>query len=123
MEYANCVFMVDNESLFRVCKDQLKIERPSYANLNQLISQVISSTTVSLRFPGSLNVDLDDFHTNLVPFPRIHYPSVAYAPLATNADSSYRVNNASQVGIDVFDPKYQYLDIECWKISVNFVPK
>ena len=104
--------MVDNESLFRVCKDQLKAERPSYRNLNQLISQVQSSLTLSLRFPGDLNVDLHDFHTNLVPFPRIHYPSVAFAPLATSADSEYRSNHASQVGIDVFESRYRYLDVD-----------
>jgi hypothetical protein len=30
--------------------------------------------TASLRFDGSLNVDLNEFQTNLVPFPRIHFP-------------------------------------------------
>lgn len=112
MEYANCVFMVDNESLFNVCTNKLKVERPSYRNLNQLLSQVISSLTLSLRFPGELNVDLHDFHTNLVPFPRIHYPSVSYAPLATSADDQFRANSAGQVGIDVFDPKYRFLQLD-----------
>jgi tubulin alpha len=34
--------------------------------------------TSSLRFDGALNVDLAEFQTNLVPYPRIHYPLISY---------------------------------------------
>merc|ERR1719300_1976700 len=33
-----------------------------------------SSIAASLRFDGALNVDLNEFQTNLVPYPRIHFP-------------------------------------------------
>ena len=38
--------------------------------LLRLISQIVSSITASLRFDGALNVDLNEFQTNLVPYPR-----------------------------------------------------
>jgi len=59
---------------------RLGIESPSYLHLNRLISQVISSITASLRFNGALNVDMNEFQTNLVPYPRIHFPLASYAP-------------------------------------------
>lgn len=59
---------------------RLNIESPSYLHLNRLISQVVSSITASLRFNGELNVDMNEFQTNLVPFPRIHFPVASYAP-------------------------------------------
>jgi len=68
LEHADCSFMVDNEAIFGICKKHLGISQPSFTNLNRLIAQVVSSITVSLRFTGSLNVDLNEFQTNLVPF-------------------------------------------------------
>ncbi len=57
-----------------ICRRNLDIERPTYTNLNRLLAQVVSSITASLRFDGALNVDLTEFQTNLVPYPRIHFP-------------------------------------------------
>eukprot|EP01084_Bolivina_argentea_P064308 117306_1 len=37
--------------------------------------------TASLRFEGELNVDLNEFQTNLVPFPRLHFMITAMAPV------------------------------------------
>ncbi len=68
---------------------KLDIERPSYTNLNRLISQIVSSITASLRFDGALNVDLTEFQTNLVPFPRIHFPLATYAPVISAAVYSH----------------------------------
>ena len=61
LEHADCTFMVDNEAIYDMCKKSLDISRPSFANLNNLIAQVVSSVTASLRFDGSLNVIW--FHT------------------------------------------------------------
>lgn len=39
-----------------------------------------------MRFPGSLNVDLNELAMNLVPFPRLHYILSAMTPVYTLAD-------------------------------------
>ena len=72
LEHSDCAFMVDNEAIYDICRRNLDIERPSYTNLNRLISQIVSSITASLRFDGALNVDLNEFQTNLVPYPRYY---------------------------------------------------
>ena len=49
---SDVAFMVDNEAIYDICRRNLDVERPSYTNLNRLISQVVSSITASLRFEG-----------------------------------------------------------------------
>ena len=72
---------MDNEALYDICFGQLNLSRPTYTNLNRMVAQIVSSTTASLRFEGSLNVDLQEFQTNLVPYPRIHFPLTAFSPI------------------------------------------
>merc|ERR1712018_160847 len=88
LEHCDCAFLVDNQAIYDIARTNLEITRPTYTNLNRLIAQIISSITASLRFDGALNVDLNEFQTNLVPYPRIHYPLATYAPLVS-AEKAY----------------------------------
>ncbi|OKL57081.1 Tubulin alpha-1 chain [Talaromyces atroroseus] len=107
LEHSDCSFMVDNEAIYDICRRNLGIERPGYDNLNRLIAQVVSSITASLRFDGSLNVDLNEFQTNLVPYPRIHFPLVAYAPVISAAKSLHEANSVNEITMSCFEPNNQ----------------
>jgi tubulin alpha len=104
LEHTDVSFMLDNEAIYDLCRKQLSIERPSYNNLNRLIAQVISSLTASLRFEGSLNVDINEFQTNLVPFPRIHFMLCSYAPVLGKDKVSHETLSVSELTNAVFEP-------------------
>lgn len=109
MEHADCTFLVDNEAIYDICQRNLDIERPSFLNLNRLIAQVVSSITASLRFAGSLNVDLNEFQTNLVPYPRIHFPLTTLAPVISAEKAYSEQLSAAEITTACFEPANQFV--------------
>lgn len=104
LEHTDCTFMMDNEALYDICRRNLDVERPTYTNLNRLVAQVISSLTASLRFDGSLNVDINEFQTNLVPYPRIHFMLTSYAPIISAEKAFHEQLNVQELTTSVFEP-------------------
>eukprot|EP00249_Psilotum_nudum_P017430 c26321_g1_i1 orf=195-1700(+) len=104
LEHTDVSVLLDNEAIYDICRRSLDIERPTYTNLNRLVSQVISSLTTSLRFDGALNVDFIEFQTNLVPFPRIHFMMSSYAPLISAEKAYHEQLSVQEITNDVFEP-------------------
>ncbi|KAK4943322.1 alpha-tubulin [Elasticomyces elasticus] len=115
IENSECTFLVDNEAVYDICKRNLDIPRPGFDHLNRLIAQVVSSVTASLRFEGALNVDLNEFQTNLVPFPRIHYPLISYAPIISSNRSSHEGHKVRDLTMQCFEPKHQMVVCDPYK--------
>ena len=80
----------DNEALYDICFRTLKLDNPAYADLNHLISNVMSGVTCSFRFPGQLNSDLRNLAVNLVPYPRLHFFMISFAPLTSRGSHQYQ---------------------------------
>ncbi|VAI22455.1 unnamed protein product [Triticum turgidum subsp. durum] len=95
---------VIDEAIYDICRRSLDIERPTYTNLNRLVSQVISSLTTSLRFDGALNVDVTEFQTNLVPYPRIHFMLSSYAPVISAEKAYHEQLSVSEITNSAFEP-------------------
>jgi len=105
VENAEQCFALDNEALYEICFRTLKLTNPTYGDLNQLIAAAITGTTCSLRFPGQLNCDLRKLAVNMIPFPRLHFFLVGFAPLTAQKSHDYRVMNVAELTQQAFDAK------------------
>ena len=104
LDHTEVSLMLDNEAIYGICQKNLNIKRPSYDNLNRLIAKVISSMTASLRFEGEMNVDLNEFQTNLVPFPRLHFMTTSMAPVLTPEKAETEKNDVQSISETCFQP-------------------
>jgi tubulin beta len=105
VENADQCYALDNEALYDICFRTLKLANPTYSDLNHLIANAITGTTCSLRFPGQLNCDLRKLAVNMVPFPRLHFFLVGFAPLTAFSSQGFRVLTVPELTQQAFDAK------------------
>ncbi|KAI4193837.1 MAG: hypothetical protein LQ348_002763 [Seirophora lacunosa] len=105
VENSDETFCIDNEALYDICHRTLKLNNPSYGDLNHLVSAVMSGVTTCLRFPGQLNSDLRKLAVNMVPFPRLHFFMVGFAPLTSRGASNFRAVTVPELTQQMYDPK------------------
>ncbi|OMJ09070.1 Tubulin beta-2 chain [Smittium culicis] len=105
VENSDMTFCIDNEALYDICFKTLKLKDPGYDDLNSLVSMVMSGVTTCLRFPGQLNSDLRKTAVNLVPFPRLHFFMVGFAPLGDSKNASFRNITVPELTQQLFDAR------------------
>ncbi|XP_038996347.1 tubulin alpha-1 chain-like [Hibiscus syriacus] len=104
LEHTDVSVILYNEAIYDTCRCSLDVEQPTYTNVNRLVSQVISSLTTSLKFNGALNVDVIEFQTNLVPYPRIHFMLSSYAPVISAEKAYHEHLSAVEITNSAFEP-------------------
>ncbi|KAF7314380.1 Tubulin beta chain [Mycena kentingensis (nom. inval.)] len=105
VENSDETFCIDNEALYDICFRTLKLQDPTHADLNALVSNVMSGVTTCLRFPGQLNSDLRKLAVNLVPFPRLHFFMTGVAPLTATGSAQFRAVSVHELATQMFDAK------------------
>jgi len=105
VENADEVMVIDNEALYDICFRTLKLTTPTYGDLNHLVSAVMAGATCCLRFPGQLNADLRKLAVNLIPFPRLHFFMIGFAPLTSRGSQVFRALTVPELTQQMFDSK------------------
>merc|ERR1712228_330095 len=111
LDHTEISIVLDNEAIYEICQKNLDIKRPSYDTLNRMIAKAVSSMTASLRFAGELNVDLNEFQTNLVPFPRLHFMITSMAPVTTKKKKETTNTDTDEITKQCFAQKHFFAKI------------
>merc|ERR1719150_1187519 len=115
LDHTDVSLILDNEALYHLGTKKLNVKQLSYDVLNRIIAKAISSMTAALRYDGELNVDMNEFQTNLVPFPRLHFMTTSLAPLVNSKKKERSSNNCWDLTEEVLDPAsflVKYLDFD-----------
>ena len=112
MDDVDLSFLIDNEALYDIYYSQLLMKNPTLHDINRLIALVCSSATAPSRFPSIVDNDLNAMTTNLIPFPRIHFPLINLAPVASHYKSSHENNSTIEIINDVFKKQNQLVRVD-----------
>ncbi|XP_032701494.1 tubulin alpha-1 chain-like [Lontra canadensis] len=120
LDHSHCAFMVTKEAFYDIGQRNLDI---IHTNLYRLIGQVVSIIITSLQVDSTLNVNLTDFPTDLIPYPHIYFPRATYSeasPLRRPTMSS-KITNAclkpatQMAKYDSCHSKYVVCGVWCWR--------
>ncbi|KAI9204176.1 Tubulin/FtsZ family, GTPase domain-containing protein [Polychytrium aggregatum] len=138
IDHAECILPIENQALADICdrvgsfagshgrpkREAIKPgsaitdslgtgSRPSnFDAMNNIAANLLINLTSSMRFEGSLNVDLNDITTNLVPFPRLKCLISSMAPLYVAADHAVYSRNMDQMFTDCFQRDSHLLKVD-----------
>ncbi|XP_016955038.1 tubulin gamma-1 chain [Drosophila biarmipes] len=100
---ADSVVVLDNTALNRIACDRLHIQNPSFSQINNLVSTIMSVSTTTLRYPSYMNNNLIGLMAPLIPTPQLHFLMTGYTPLTSDSDvnSQQTINVRKTTVLDV----------------------
>jgi len=136
-KHADCVLPINNQSLLSMCERIYNVEnkrttfkgstnisvssgagtigeadKKPFDHMNNIVANLILNMTSSSRFEGSLNVDLNEFAMNLVPFPKLHYLVSSMAPLYISKDLGLPPRRLNHAFDELFAKGHQLMDAD-----------
>jgi tubulin epsilon len=84
-------------------------KRQAHDEMNSIVANLLLNMTSSMRFQGTMNVDINDIVTNLVPFPKMNYLLSSMAPLYGTQDFQATASSIDKMFSDAYIPETQLL--------------
>lgn len=102
MKHSDCTMPIDNEALINIIRNSEMVNKKegkeekagkegAYDKMNNIIANLLSNLTCSMRFEGVLNVDFNEITMNLVPYPDLHFLLSSMSPLPLSLLSDHRI--------------------------------
>ncbi|XP_068144661.1 tubulin gamma-2 chain [Drosophila tropicalis] len=96
---ADCVVVLDNTALNRIATERLHIQTPTFTQINNLVSTIMSVSTTTLRYPSYMNNNLIGLTAPLIPTPQLHFLMTGYTPLLTDLETKTNVRKTTVLDV------------------------
>ncbi|VDM17737.1 unnamed protein product [Hydatigera taeniaeformis] len=109
IDFCDCVTVADNQAIHRIVNVHSGPNSAGYTLANRLLARLINAQCLSHRynFMGQQKVEVGELLTNLVPYPRIHFPTMAYAPFFNQMTATFETPSVSQMLERIYDQDNQ----------------
>lgn len=114
IEFADCCIVLDNTALNRIACERLHIQNPSFAQVNNMVSNIMSLSTATMRFPSALYTDIKSLLFPLIPVQDLHFLMTGFTPLMIN-DQEQAIQRTT-----VLDVMRRLLQQKNMMVSTNF---
>ncbi|KAJ1546400.1 Tubulin epsilon chain [Nowakowskiella sp. JEL0078] len=132
IESADCVIPIENQALLDI-HDRIVLQNSSerkrgsalsesstvefkelfkpkpFDSMNNIVANLLMNMTSSMRFEGTMNVDIGDIATNLVPFPRLKFLVSSMTPLYSLTNVKIPPRRLDQMFTDAFSKESQLI--------------
>ncbi|XP_054015573.1 tubulin epsilon chain-like isoform X2 [Hylaeus anthracinus] len=126
MEHATCVFPIENTSLLDICASQLNkkenmdqinynVSCKPFQDMNSIVVNMLLHLTSGSRFPGVLNMDMNEIATNLVAYPKLQYIFSSVSPVALTAPTIYTMQGTKlqdELFVNAWSRKNQLIKVD-----------
>lgn len=121
-QHSDCVLPLENQALYDMCQLVNSLEKKKdvvrsisgedskpFDQMNDIAASILTNLTSSMRFEGSLNVDLNEITMNLVPYPKLKFLLSSLSPFVVPKDVHLPPRRMDQMFKDVLSRDYQLL--------------
>ncbi|EDV98731.1 tubulin gamma-2 chain [Drosophila grimshawi] len=96
---ADSVVVLDNTALNRIATERLHLQTPTFTQINNLVSTIMSVSTSTLRYPSYMNNNLIGLMAPLIPTPQLHFLMTGYTPLITDLETTTNVRKTTVLDV------------------------
>ncbi|XP_017153704.2 tubulin gamma-2 chain [Drosophila miranda] len=96
---ADSVVVLDNTALNRIATERLQIQTPTFTQINNLVSTIMSVSTTTLRYPSYMNNNLIGLIAPLIPTPQLHFLMTGYTPLIRDYETKANVRRTTVLDV------------------------
>ncbi|KAI1730170.1 tubulin/FtsZ family, GTPase domain-containing protein [Ditylenchus destructor] len=105
IEHPDIVMVLDNQALYKVAIETMRLQTPSLEHINSMVSRIMSASTAPLRFYSPVYTRMAHIAAYMNPYPPMQLVQTAYAPFIP-VDNKYVVNtSAEKVLSRLLDPR------------------